>query len=125
MSAASAVMLVFEEAAGVDVQEFMRLGHCWVVDTPSNRKLVRGVQISAGDGGDDDPLGPGATMFTPMGSTQDDRFFNLLEVVVDHHPELSRLSVIGIGATDRIRQIVASYGLRITRESSNNFTAEL
>ena len=122
MTSCRSIVIILRECQEGELVRLCRTSHSWVVDLPSNRDAAR--QFWAGNNSEDlNCLGPGATLFTPVGSTREEQLANVMDTIADHHPDWTELTVFGIKVSQTIRELMASYGVAICRELSDGFSA--
>jgi hypothetical protein len=124
MSQQHRVAVVVDPDYGEAVRPLSLSRHVWIVRSPRNNAVVEAMRAQCNEHSAE----TGVSTFN-AGGTPEESFLSILGVVDEHHgehshdPPLSVIEVVGVAATDAIREQLAAVGFRQTEPDDEGFTA--
>jgi hypothetical protein len=128
MAASHGVAIVVDDRLAPEVESLARRCHVWAVRTPSMEDVAQRVWTEPTEH-ESDPLGTGLTLFN-ADATPQESLLSILEAVELHHgeyshdPAVTTIEVMGVDATDALRQAFATLGFTEIHASKDGFIAQ-
>lgn len=125
---AYSVALVLDPDFGSRLKDLSTRLHTWVVESPQNASVTHEVwnALPKGKNG----IESGVTIFKPFGKTREDWCIAVIDALDLHHndhshdPGYSVLEVIGVAASEAIRDEFSEFGFEFFRDTDDGFIAQ-
>ena len=123
------VGIVVDPSVGDQLPEILARMPVWLVATDANRRAAEDIRAARPPADFTEPGGLTTFRVDPNG-TAEDWFADVLDDVAGHHDQYSHapgyaaVEAIGVGATPRLRALLASYRLTLVTPRPDGFIAD-